>query len=89
MQLPEEMENEFWKEIKQYEEERHMPYITSAERIVIKQGIELGLELKFGVEGLLIMPEINEIEDLDILNAIHSGIRTAKTLDELRKIHKR
>jgi hypothetical protein len=45
-------------------------------------------ELKFGSEGLLLMPEINEIEDLDVLKAIQSGIKTAKTLDELRRIYK-
>jgi hypothetical protein len=68
-----------------------MPYVTSVERIGInkgiKQGIELGLELKFGNEGLLVMPDINKIEDLDVLKAVQSGIRTAKTLDELRKIY--
>ena len=35
-----------------------------------------------GNEGLLIMPEISEIDDLDVLKAIQSGIKTAKTLDE-------
>jgi len=81
-----------------------MPYVTSVERIGIKkgikqgieqgleqgikQGIELGLELKFGNEGLLLMPEISEIDDLDVLKAIQSGIKTAKTLDELRRIYK-
>jgi len=73
-----------------------MPYVTSVERIGIKkgfrqgikQGIEFGLELKFGSEGLLLMPEISEIEDLDVLKAIQSGIKTAKTLDELRRIYK-
>jgi len=46
------------------------------------------LELKFGGEGLLLMPEISKIEDLDVLKAIQSGIKTAKTLDELRRIYK-
>jgi hypothetical protein len=96
IQLPEELENEFWYEIEQYEGGRHMPYVTSVERIGIKkgfeqgikQGIELGLELKFGSEGLLIMPEISEIDDLDVLKAIQSGIKTAKTLDDLRRIYR-
>jgi hypothetical protein len=91
IQLPEELENEFLIEIEQYEEERRMPYVTSVERIGIKkgikQGIELGLELKFGNEGLLVMPEINKIEDINVLKAVQSGIWTAKTLDELRKIY--
>jgi len=63
-------------------------YLITNPKQGIKQGIELGLELKFGSEGLLIMPEISEIEDLDVLKAIQSGIKTAKTLDELRKIYR-
>jgi len=43
IQLPEELENEFWYEIKQYEEERRMPYVTSVERIGVKKGIEQGI----------------------------------------------
>jgi hypothetical protein len=91
IRLPEELEDEFWYEIKQYEEGKLMPYVTSVERIGIKkglkQGIELSLELKFGSEGLLLMPEISEINDLDVLETIMSGIKTAKTIDELRKIY--
>jgi hypothetical protein len=91
IRLPEELEKEFWYEIKQYEEEGRMRYVTSVERIGfkkgLKEGIELGLDLKFGDEGLLLMPKINEIEDLSILEAIKSGIKTAKTIDELRKIY--
>jgi hypothetical protein len=76
IQLPEELENEFWYEIEQYEGGKYMPYVTSVERIGIKkgfeqgikQGIELGLELKFGSEGLLIMPEIRCPESYSIWN---------------------
>ncbi|MEH2178127.1 hypothetical protein [Nostoc sp.] len=32
MRLPEELENSFWQEVTQYEEEKKMPYITSIER---------------------------------------------------------
>jgi len=39
-----------------------MPYITSVERVGMKKGllkgIELGLEVKFGAEGLKLLPEI-------------------------------
>ncbi len=51
-------------------------------------GIELGLELKFSVEGLQALPEIRKIEDVDVLRAIHAGIKTADTLDELRQIYR-
>jgi len=50
-------------------------------------GIELGLELKFGSEGLQLMLTISQIEDVDVLRAIQQGIKTANTLDELRRIY--
>jgi flagellar biosynthesis/type III secretory pathway protein FliH len=55
IQLPEELENEFWYEIEQYEEERRMPYVTSVERIGVKKGIEQGIEkgLEKGLEKVI------------------------------------
>jgi len=44
MRLPKGLENEFWRELKVYEEERRMPYITSVERIGFERGIEQGIE---------------------------------------------
>ncbi|KAM3090693.1 DUF4351 domain-containing protein [Phormidesmis sp. 146-35] len=40
--LPKHLEAEFWTELKAYEEERHMPYITSVERIGYAQGRKEG-----------------------------------------------
>ena len=50
-------------------------------------GIELGLELKFGVSGLALLPEIQKLQDADVLHAIHEGLKIAQTLDELRGIY--
>ena len=50
--------------------------------------IELGLELKFGAEGLELMPEISQIQDVDVLRAIREGLRTINNLDELREIYR-
>ncbi len=52
----------------------------------ILSGIELALEIKFGVEGLQLMPEISQISDLDRLKAIQQGIKSVNTLDELRQL---
>ena len=115
MRLPEALEEGFWQEVREYEEVKHMPYITSVERIGIKKGIEqgmqqgmqqgiqqgmqqgmqqgllagieLGLELKFGSEGLRILPEVSKVEDVDVLRAIHEGLKRANTVDELRRIY--
>lgn len=70
-----------------------MPYITSVERIGIRQGllegISLGLRLKFGSEGLGVLPEISEISDVEQLRAILAGLAEVNTLDELRFIYQR
>jgi hypothetical protein len=96
MSLPEELEQDFWREVIQLQEDRRMPYITSIERLAtrkgIKQGlleaIELGLRLKFGDEGLEILPEISDIEDVEQLKAIIGGLLTrVNTLDELRQLY--
>jgi len=52
-------------------------------------GIELGLKLRFSSEGLKILPEIQKIQDIDILMAVHKGLETTKTLDELSQIYKK
>ena len=51
-------------------------------------GIEIVLELKFGMEGLSELPVIRKIEDPNLLRAIRDGLRTAKSLNELRRIYR-
>ncbi len=91
MSLTASLEQEFRQEIQQLEAERRMPYITSVERSGIRQGllegIELGLELKFGTEGLAILPEISGLADVEELRAILAGLKTVNTLLELRQIY--
>lgn len=49
-------------------------------------GLEYALELKFGSEGLQLMPEVSQISDLERLKAIQRAILTVNTLDELRQL---
>lgn len=51
-------------------------------------GIELGLELKFGSDGLELMPEISQIADINVLREIREGLRTINNLEEIRQIYK-
>ena len=99
MKLPKELEDSFWDQVTEYEEDKKMPYITSVERRGIEKGKEEGiregileslpttLEIKFGAEGLEILPEISQIQDLDVLRAVVAGIKTKKTVQELRQIY--
>lgn len=72
-----------------------MPYVTSIERIAkqeglregLLEGIKLGLELKFGNEGLQLLPEISQIQDIEVLKEIQSGIKQAGSTEELRSIY--
>ena len=99
MSLPFELEQEFWQEIRTFEESRRMPYITSVERIGFQKGIEqsqnqvrqvllksisLGLKLKFGDIRQNLLPEIESISDVDLLETILETIDTANTVSELR-----
>jgi Uma2 family endonuclease len=51
------------------------------------QTIELGLRLKFGEEGLLLLDEISVISDVGVLQAIASDMLLANNLDEIRQIY--
>ncbi|MFH0725039.1 MAG: Yae1 family protein [Pseudomonadota bacterium] len=42
MKLPNDMEKMFWEEIQQYEEDKHMPYVTSVEKIGYQRGVLSG-----------------------------------------------
>lgn len=49
--------------------------------------ISLGIRLRFGSEGLPLLPEIRKIEDVEVLEAIYNGFETDNSLDELRRIY--
>ncbi len=60
MSLPKNLEQEFWREIRQLEEETRMPYITSVERLGIEQGMQRGIEQGMQREGAnLVLRQLN------------------------------
>ncbi|MCL1471988.1 Uma2 family endonuclease [Argonema antarcticum] len=51
------------------------------------QGIQLGLQLKFGSQGLEILSEISAIDDLNLLQTITASLLTVDRLEDLRQIY--
>jgi hypothetical protein len=90
MALPTALENVFWQEITKIQEERRMPFITTPERVGrragMREGIESLLKVRFGEEGLQLMPEIHEIHEEDTLRAILKILETDARLDEVRRL---
>ncbi len=50
-------------------------------------GIRVALKLKFGLEGVALIPEIAQIEDVTLLQVIQDGIELVSTLPELRGLY--
>lgn len=51
-------------------------------------GIRLALKLKFGLAGSALLPEIAQIEDVALLQAVEDGIEVANTPEELRQLYR-
>ena len=100
MRLPEELEESFWQDIRQYEEEQTMPYITSVERIGIKKGIQQGIQQGFlqALRGALVdvleerfetvsrslRNSLKDINDPDILKSLHKKALHVSSLEEFK-----
>jgi hypothetical protein len=90
MELPPALTKVFWQEVDKIQEEMRMPFVTSIERHGLcrglRKGIELALKLRFGDEGLKLMPEIQEISEDEKLEAILKALETAANPEEVRRL---
>ena len=90
MELPPPLAIAFEQDLEAFQKERHMPYITSIERVAewraFRKGIETALKIRFGDDGLKLMPEIREIYEAEKLEAILTAIETAASPDEVRRL---
>jgi hypothetical protein len=90
MELPPALNNVFWQELDKIQEERQMPFVTSIERVGhcngMREGIESLLKVRFGDDGLKLMPEIREIYEEETLRAILKALETATSPDEVRRL---
>jgi hypothetical protein len=95
--LPPELEKEFLEEMYRYEEEKHMPYLSSFEQTAhekgrteglregLLEGIELDLATKFGRKATKLLSKIREITDVETLRDLTRRIKTAKSVEEISK----
>jgi hypothetical protein len=90
MELPPPLREVFWQDMDKIQEEKRMPYITSIERVGQCRGMRLGIEsllrVRFGDEGLKLMPEIREIYEEEKLEAILKALETATGPEEVRRL---
>lgn len=95
IRLPETLEKEFLETVYAFEEEKKMPYVTSAERFGIEKGLQQGmqqgeaavllrlLERKYGPESAAACRRRLEQADAETLLRWSERILTAETIDEV------
>mgnify|MGYP001271789507 CR=1 FL=1 len=90
MELPPALNSVFRQEVDKIQEESHMPFVTSIERVCLCEGLRMGIEsllrVRFGDDGLRLMPEIHEIHEEEKLQAILKALETAANPDEVRRL---
>ena len=95
---PEDLAIEFRADLGRLEEDKHMPYVTSVERLAREEGREEGrrenlvealevlLEQKFGEKGLSLLPEIIKIDDRKHLKKLIAAFVKIQSLEEFQRL---
>jgi flagellar biosynthesis/type III secretory pathway protein FliH len=92
LQLSEEEEDLIWEEIREHEEAKGMPYITSVERIGMRKGMEKGLQQGLQ-QGLLEDGREMVLEALDerfgeVSDEISNAVNQLEDRDTLKFLHR-
>jgi hypothetical protein len=90
MELPPPLDNEFWDDVDKIQQEGRMPFITTPERVGVERGLRKGIEvllkLRFGEEGLKLMPEIRQIYGEEQLETILNAIGATNSIEEASRL---
>jgi flagellar biosynthesis/type III secretory pathway protein FliH len=81
MMLPKKLEENFWQELRQYEEEKKMQYITSVERIGIEKGIQQGMQ-----QGMEKGKREGYIEVIETVLTLKFGTKGLRLLPLIHKV---
>ena len=92
LRLPEALEATTWQQIRAFEEEQQMTYITTAERIGhnmgrtegLREAITLTLTTRFGAASAPLLPALQQIDSPDTLLALFDRVLGSATLDDVR-----
>jgi hypothetical protein len=94
LDLPREIDRSTYLEARRLTREMGMPHVTFADIYEREQGkiegllrgLEVALEVKFGAEGLALMPQVRQIEDPTRLDGLLDQVKAAASLDDVRKL---
>lgn len=93
MRLPKELESGYWIEMREYEEEKRMPYVTTAERFGREEGLQQGfqqgfqkslsklLARRFGESAQAVLPRLENLS-ADQLDQLMDSDFVAISLEE-------
>lgn len=92
--LPIELQREFKEELRRYQEERQMPFLSQIELMAKQEGIQQTareavlevLELRFEKLSEEVIEAINGIEDTSLLKQLHRQAITLNSLFEFQQI---
>jgi hypothetical protein len=90
MELPEPLDQLFREELTAFQQEKRMPFMNTFKRAALREGLLRGIEsclkVKFGAEGLELLPEIREFHDHELLDRILERIETADSPTDVRRV---
>ena len=90
MALPEELEDRFWTEVITLSKEKHMPYVTSLERLSLKKGREEGRvegREEGHEEGIKKGREEGLLDAIGRALEVRFGEEGLALVDEVRELH--
>lgn len=93
LRLPPELDDEAWQQLRNFEEERRMPYITYAERVGRASGVVEGLQTalttilqtRFSDRSEDLQRAVRRIDDPERLQALLTSLLTAENITDARE----